>query len=1052
MNINQNKNGFWEFFISHNRFTITILVAAVGLGLFSIIQIPKESNPEVNIPVGTVVTVFPGAGAGEVEELVTNIIEDKILSLEKVKEVVSTSREGLSIIGIEFDAKSDSNQQILDLKDKTDEAKIDLPNEAKDPIVNKVRFSDQPIYTFSMSGPFQVAQLKGFGEDLKDEIERVLGVSKVEIRGGQEREIQVVVDKAKLDRYELGIGQVTNSIRFANADIPTGTIETAEAKYNLRLQGRLLSSDDVKKIPISSTNGSPIFVSDVAQVIDGYQERTNISRLSVDGGQALPSISLSVFKSSGGNILRVVEKVEEKIAQAQEDFLPENIAIEVVRDDAKFIRDDLGNLLINGSQTILIVIFLLFLFLGWREALLAGTAIPLSFLITFIFLSALGLTINFLTLFSLILALGILIDSSIVVVEGTHRHIKSGLPPKDAAILTIRDFKTPLIAGTLTTVFAFVPMLLMSGVMGQFIKHIPITVTIVLLSSLFVSLAIITTLSTRWLKNDRQNNNQNQLPNIQTTRKNGLKKIFAKRHQLLDRFCVRYEKILYNLLHTKSARKKFVIVIVTLFLISLALPLTGILKVKMFPQQDMDFFYIDLKKPPGTLLESTSQIMNQIEEALYTDKRIKSFAVTVGSQAMAGNLGEESAGSHLANIIVNLNEDLKEKSYKIVEQYQQKFNKSIDAEVSVTQLGMGPGEAAPVEIVISGESLNTLDVLGQEFENILKEIKGAVNVQTTIQEPSGEFVIQIDRAKAQLYGVSTVELAQILRTAVSGSTATVIRSNEGEIDVVVKYALNHKISENGKTNIADLSTIESLTIATPKGDIPLGSFTKSELSGVRPSIHHEDGKRVVRVTSFTRSGTQAQEIFNEVEKKMQKLNIPSGYSITMGGEAEDIQQSFNDMFRAMILAVFLIASALILQFNSFRQPLFILTTIPLALIGVFIGLFLMDLPITFPGIIGIVALVGIVVNNAIILIDKINKNRKENMDMETAIIEAGKARMRPIFLTTITTVFGILPVTLSSEMWGPLGFSIIFGLSFSTILTLFVIPMLYRRFARKQLA
>ena len=1043
----KDKKSIWEFFLSHYRFTYIIIAAAISLGLFSLWQIPKESNPEVNVPFATVTTVLPGAAATDVEELVTNVLEDKILSLSEIEEVSSTSREGISLIFVEFSASADADRKVDELKDKVDEAEANLPEETEDPVVTKIRFSDEAIVTFALSGPFPVAQLKQFAEDLKSEIERISGVSRVEIVGGQEREIQVIVQRERLDTFGFGLGQVVNAISQANADIPTGFIETGGANYTLRLQGALQGAADVSHVPIGVVGGTPVFVRDVADVIDGYQERTSISRLSVGGAAPLPSISLNVFKTPGGNIVDVADAVEGVIAKGQQESLPDNIQIEVVQNTADFIRQDLNTLSSSGLQTVLLLMILLLIFLGWREALLASIALPLTFLLTFIFLSAIGSTLNFLSLFALILALGILIDSAIVMVQGMHEQItKQKKSPKEAAFATLRMFHNPLLAGTLTTVFAFAPMLLMSGILGEFVKHIPITIIIVLSSSLFVAFALIPVIGMKWLRPQKEEAERMQ------ERKRGMGRFF-KNVQLADRLAKEYEKLLVSLLESKRNKRRFVVVLVLLFVGSVALPFVGALKINMFPDQEFATFYIDVSKPIGTPLRQTSLVAEQVEDILRQDPRIQSFVVQVGG-ASRTDIVAASSGGNLANIVVNLvpKEDREQKSYEIAEAYQREFTGSIhDAEVSVTSLSGGPPTGAPVLITLKGESLEVLEQMARDFEAMLKEIPGTADIQSSVPESAGEFVLQIDRGKAQLYGVSTVEVARLLRGAISGSTATVIRKGGEEMDVVAKFALNPATVQDGKTNIVDLSSIESLTISTPTGDVPLSAFTKTELQGGRPIISHIDGERVMQVTSQTTGGATAQQIFARLQEKMEAIVVPQGYEVQMGGEVEDIQQSYNDMFRAMILAVFLIGASLVLEFRSFRQPWFILSVIPLSLIGVLPGLVLLGQPLSFPGIIGIVALAGIVVNNAIILLDRTNENRRNGMEIKEAVREAGKSRLQPILLTTITTVVGIIPITLSSELWASLGVSIIFGLSAATVMTLFVVPMLYLRFAEKRL-
>jgi len=601
----------------------------------------------------------------------------------------------------------------------------------------------------------------------------------------------------------------------------------------------------------------------------------------------------------------------------------------------------------------------------------------------------------------------------------------------------------PLIAGTLTTVFAFVPMLLMSGIMGQYMKYIPITVTIVLLSSLFVGLGVVPALGSRRLKISSITDSIQPKKGILGLL-NKLKCIACT--DLFGFLTKKYRKALIRLINNKDKRRKLVITIIILFILSLSLPVTGILKMDMFPSEDNDLFFIEVKKPVNTLLEGTSETIKGIESILLQEPQIKSFAVTVGHALFFGGSGE-----NVAEIVVNLKDDRTERSPDIVEKYQKIFDKLIDAEVSIIQMSSGPPGAAPVDIGTKGDNLKELELFTLELKEILKEIPGVINVQTSIEESKGEFTINLDRTKAQLYGISTLELAQVLRNAVKGTTATTIRYQGDEIDVVVKYALNSNSHNGESTNTATINTLESLTIATPQGDIPLSAFTQTELKASRPSIRHEDGHRSFRLTGYNESDITPGEIVSAFQKEISKLNIPQDMEIVYGGEQEDLQQSYNDLFRAMILAVFLIAGILILQFRSYRQPLFILSTIPLSFIGVFPGLILIGSPLTLPAIIGIVALAGIVVNNGIILVDMINKNRREDMIIAKAIVNACTVRLRPIVLTTITTIVGILPITLSSEIWGGLGFSIIFGLTVSAGFTLFTVPLLYNAFAEKEL-
>ena len=1007
----------------------------IGFGVLSAVQLPKESNPEISVPVAFVSTPFPGASVEEVEELVTNKIEDKISSLDDVEVTRSNSRSGISNITIEFDPNADATEVLADLKDAVDEAKPDLPDNAEDPIVKQVSFDDEPILLLSLAGPYDTAQLKVYAEELKREIERIGNVQDVEIFGGKEREVQVIVDKARLDTFGLPLSAVTQAISQANSDIPIGSIETGGEDYNLRFAGRLSDPKQIEQVPIGSAGGVPVTVSDVALVRDTFSQPGSYSFMSSNGGSIDPAVTLRIFKSPGGDITKLSDSIQQKAAAMAADSFPENVTIEATQDVAQYIKDDLGSLTRNGIATVIIVILLLILFIGWREALMAGFSIPLAFLTSFIGLLALGMTINFMTLFSLILALGILVDSAIVINQGLHKHRKDGKSARQAAIDTIREFQFPLITGTLTTVFAFVPMLLTGGIVGEFIKGIPVTVTLVLVSSLFIALAIVTTVSSQVFKKPTGNGNA--------------RKLLVRR--AFDSLKGWYKTSLRRLLERKKSRSKLKRVLLLLFIITYALPGTGLLKVEMFPSGDIDFFAIDLEKPFGTPLEETRDAIIPIAEEIHKDPRFKSIVVNVGSTLNLEGQGGAS-GAHLAHILVNLADERDEKSPEIVAEYREKFASFNDGTLTVAQQGSGPPGSAPVEIKIAGDDLTELDALSAEFEKLLAGVDGTTNVRNSVVDTNGQFAIHVDRLRAEQYGIDATQLAFTLRNAINGADATEITLDGDDVDVVVKYALNREaLTGDVDTAITDITTIEALTISTPGGEVPVSSVADIRLENSRAGIEHEDGERIVRVNAGTDAETSPLEVFAVVSEQMdQQINVPPGYAVTLGGENEDTQESFADMLRAMILAIILIAGLMVLQFRSYKQALLIVITIPFALIGVFPGLLLMNQPISFPGVIGIVALAGIVVNNAIILIDRINNNRTEGMEIDDAIVEAGNARIEPIILTTITTVFGILPLALTQPIWASLGYAIIYGLLFSTVTTLVVIPLLYKRLMRKK--
>lgn len=1033
--------GFWEFFVKNHRLTKIIVIFIAIFGLLSAAFMVKEAEPEVDIPVMVVATPFPGASAVDVEELVTNPLEESLQSLDEIDEITSSSSTGISSITVTFDVNADLASRLQDVKDKVDEVKIDLPDEAEDPIIQRIRLSDTPILVLSVSGHYDIEQLSKFAKTLKEDIQGVAGVSQVQITGDRESEIRVIVNKAVLDQFGIGISQVTQAIAQANSDIPVGSIQSDTSEYTIQFSGRLENAKDVANIAIAQKEGVPILVNDVAQIVDGLEETNSISQLSLQGESAVPSVSLSILKVGGADALKLIEDVYAQIEQSKGETVPEDVVIYTLTDNADSIRDSLSSLSINGMETVLIVILLLLFFLGWREALLAGLAIPLSFLMAFMIIFGLGYTLNNLILFGLILSLGILVDGAIVVTEAINKNIVQGGDSKQAVIDTIREFQKPLVAGTLTTVFAFLPMLLTSGIIGKYIESIPISVSIVLTSSLFVALALITTLSVNWLKPKTQDDRD--------TRWNRLKK---KRDTFVDDFLERYRATITALIDSKKKQKKFLITLVLLLVASFALPVTGILRVNMFPSVDEDSIFLDIEEPIGTNLSVTEETMSIVENYLYQDDRIESFLINIGAPSTQGTIvGGESRNPHLGGALITLVDESKrkEKSYDIVDQMEVDLNTLVDAQISISQLGVGPESSDPVEIRLFGKDLSLLENTARDISDQLRLIEGTKNVRISQKDTVGEFALHIDRVKARLYGVSTIQVASTLRNAVSGSKATVIRNNGDDTDVIVKYALNSsRLNADYDTAKATLSDIESLTINTPTGEVPLSSFVRTDLQNSTSAIRHKDTVRFMSVTSGLIGDKTAAEVFTEIQDIIEnQLQVDEGIDVTYGGENEDVAESFSDMVRSLIMGLFLIAALLVWQFNSYRQPLFIIITIPLAFIGVFPGLTMLGLNLTFPGVIGVVALAGIVVNNAIILIDRMNESRRSGMDRRQAVIESGIARFTPILLTTITTVAGLLPLALQDEVWGPVAYSIIFGLLFSTVLTLFVVPVLYFRYA-----
>lgn len=1017
---------FWAFFLRRNQFTVLLMVALLAAGTYSLLSIPKESAPEVRIPVGIVSVPFPGASAEDVEQLVTNEIEAAVANLESLDKLQSTSREGLAMVTVQFDASADLDKSIQDLKDAVDSAKPSLPDEANDPIVSEINFSEQPVLIISVTGDYAPAVFTALGEELKDDLQNVAGVSRVDVSGVREREVQVVVEKDKLQQYGINISDVIMAIQSSNASLPVGSITVQDIEYALNFEGDIEETKELDNIAIMTQSGSVVYIRDVAKIVDGLERPTSISRASSNREPSRPSLTLSVFKSSGGNIVRTADAVKERLEELKAEKLAGSDVV-ISLDLGEQVNHDLTELTRVGFETMILVMLSLFLTIGWRESLVAGVSIPLSFLIAFIGLQASGNTINFVSLFALILSIGVLVDSGIVVTEAIHTRIRLYGTKLEAAEASLREYAWPLIAGTLATVAMFAPLFFISGIVGEFIASIPFTLIFVLLASIFVALGLVPLIAIMFTTKE-----SNRLERVQ--------------EEYTHKFQAWYRSQLDALLESRRAQNIFLATIGVGFVLAMLLPITGLLKTTFFPQEDIDFIYAEIETPRGTTLAQTDLAVRQVEEALYGNEDIESFATTVGgSSALTGDT--PSSGANLANITILLKEDREHTSSEVVAALRSAIGTIEGAEVRVQEPNNGPPSGAPVLITFLGDDLDELERVTINAERILASIEGVSDIESSVKDSGLEFELTIDRAKAAALGLSPLTVAQTLRSSVHGVTATTIRDAENDIDIVVKLDLNPVYNDPSETTVVNPDALRTLSIQTPRGPVLLGSVLETSLQRGKSSIRHDDRKRIETVSSLAVGKTPI-EITNEFEQRKDELDMPEGVTMKIGGETEDVNRSFAEMGLAFIAGLVLMIAIMVLQFNSLRHALYLILMVILSLIGVFGGLFITGQTLSFSSVVGIIALAGVIINHAIILTDSIHRliKSRSGMSLKEIVLEASVSRLRPIFLTTITTVVGMIPLAGASALWGPLAFAIMFGLSFSMILTLALIPVLTYRY------
>ena len=1028
-------HSLWLFFLRKREFSVLLMLTLIGLGIYAVMVIPKESAPEVIVPIGIVTTVYPGASASDIEELITNKLEDAIENIDDLENLTSISRDDVSSITAEFNAKADIDKSIQNLKDAVDSAKGELPRDANDPFVSEVNFADQPVLTIAISSDLSPVAFTKLGEDLKDSIGGVSGVADVVVTGTRARQIQVIIREEALRAYNLSVSQITGALSSGNLSVPVGVVSTDGIEYAVRFEGKLVDATDIENLPVGTNNGQTVYVRDVATVNDSVDKESSISRVSVDSAPSENSLTLSVYKKSGLDVTTVTDAVYEKLDELKK---PEQMLagsqVLVIFDLGEQVRKDLSDLVKAGLETVVLVVLCLLLTIGWRESLVAALSIPLSFVIAFIGLYVSGNTINFISLFALILAVGILVDSGIVITEAIHTRMRKLGSAEDAAEKSIKEYAWPLIAGTMTTIAVFAPLFFLSGVTGKFIASIPFTIIFVLLASIFVALGMVPLIAIYLTKNSHSN------------------KFEEKQEEYTERAQAWYRAKLVAFLKNVRAQRLLLWGLFVGLILAFALPVTGALKVIFFPPEDVDYTFIEVETKQGTPVAQTDLVIRAVEEVLYDKDYVESFTTTAGSGSSF--TGSSDAGGRFGNITVSLKPERELTSGEISAELRADFANIKDATVSISELQNGPPTGAPVFIKFMGDDLDDLLLASDNAERLLSSIEGTRDIEASSKSNATEFVLAVDKAKASALGVSPAAIGEILRTAVFGVNATTISRNGEDIDIFVKLDIDKTTTDASATPNVTLDALRNLEVKTFSGTtLPLSSVLTETLAPANVAINHEDKLRLVTVGAYTTGDVVAGEVIAAFKARTNELNLPESVTISYGGEAENVNQSFTEMFIALVVGLLLMLAILVLSFNSIRYSLYLLLAVPYSLIGVFFGLAATGLALSFTSLLGVIALAGVIINHAIILMDSMINHKASAADVTLLdqVADAAVSRFRPIMLTTITTVVGMIPLSRISDFWSPLAFAIMFGLTFAMVLTLILVPTLfYRNELKKQ--
>jgi len=1112
----------------HNKMTVFVLIGMIFIaGIFSYQSMPREAFPEIVVPQIFVSTAYPGNSAIDIEKLITRPLEKEINGISGVDEIISTSIEGFSSIQVKFDFSMSPTEALRKVKDKVDTAKSDkdFPTDLPaDPTVQEMNFAElMPIMNINLSGDFSMDELKKYGEYLEDEIEKVPEISKVDIRGIQDKEMEISVDLYKMEVSQISFNNIAQAIQNENMTVSGGDLLENGLRRNVRIIGEFKSAKEIADIIVKQEHGNIVYLRDIANVNFKEQEKQSYAR---EFSQSV--VMLDVTKRGGENLINASEQIDVIIAKAKENYFPSNLYISKTNDmtnDTKTMVADLENSIVLG---IILVVLVLLFFLGIRNALFVGIAIPLSMFISFIVLSALGVTLNMMVLFSLVIALGMLVDNGIVVVENVYRLLDEGYSKIDAAKYGVGEVAMPIIASTATTLAAFLPLAFWPGMMGEFMRFLPITLIIVLSSSLFVALIINPMLTSVLMKIKEDEVNFKKLlrysaiiffvgviaiisglvtgnkvlnalglflvlagllrvinTKILTPATTWFQQVFLPRLEKI------YEKTLRYSLKGYGPRGflvgAFGLLIISFMLFSVFPP-----KVLFFPDTPPKQVYVYIEYPIGTDIEVTNKLSTEIEDKIqdYLKKYeingdnflITSVIGQVGEGTSDPNRGQQGGTTpNKARITVDFVKFMERNDVHtndVLIEIRSLLQDYPGVNITVDRPSDGPPTGAPINIEVSGEDYNQLLVTSEAIKQFINEanILGIEDLKLDVEQGKPELPIIIDRQKARRLNVSTSQIGDALRTSIFGKEVSTFKGGEDDYPINIrlmdKYRYNKDALINQKITFRNQSDGKIV-------QVPISAIAHAEKSSTFNAVKRKDLKRVITIFSNVLENYNATEVNDQIRKVLEDYNLPENVAVSFTGEQEKQAEEMAFLSKALLIAVFLIFLILVGQFNSTSTPIIISLSVILSLIGVLLGLiaFRMEFVVMMT-MIGIISLAGIVVNNAIVLIDYtiliMRRKRLElGLEEETltkeliyeSIVEGGKTRLRPVLLTAITTILGLLPMaigininfmTLFTEFnpqfyiggenvafWGPMSWTIIFGLTFATFLTLIIVPVMF---------
>ncbi len=996
------------------------MLAVLVLGVISWSQLKVDLFPDITFPVLAVYTIYPGAGPQEVEQYVTKPIEERCGLVKDIKHLSSTSQEGVSVVLLEFDWGTDMDDVAFDTREKVDQVIEQLPDDAKRPVLQK--YDPQtvfPIMTMNVTGMNDLQELRKLTEDVvQPDLEKVEGVAAVDVFGGLEREVQVLVDRDRLAAYGLGVSDIQQAITAENLNVPGGTIEVGQREFTVRTLGEFRRPEDIEDIAIKVVSGVPVRLRDVAEVRDTHKEVRQTARF---GGE--PSVTLVIRKESGANAVQVAHRMR-KAVQELNERLPQGLKVTEAYASADYIESALENMYSVAEEGAILAVIIIFLFLSsGRSTLVIATSIPLSLLVTAVLMRFSDMTLNMVTLGGLTLAIGRIVDDSIVVLENVYRHIEEGENPARAAVAGAGEVGVAIMAATLTTICVFAPLAVVGGLVGVMFSPMAKTVATALLASLVISLTVVPMASSRLLR-----------PRAEGAAGNLLLRVVQQALAAWERAYLRVERT-YGRTVTWCLSNRATVLGLAVGIFIFSLFLAGLVGMEFFPHTDRGEIAMTLQMPVGTNIQTTDAMATEVEDLLLSYPEIIVLSTTVGEAGGGTSSGDVRTASFQARL--KPWRERERSTDDIIAEVRKKFGRRAGVQISF-QSGMGGGQS-PIVITIYGDDLNELARLGDALLPKLKQVNGLVDARLNWERGTPEYQLLIDRQKAGTYGLSTAQIARSVRTLMRGEETTKFRQAGKEYDITVRLPAATR---------QDIEQLKDLVLpGRDDARVPLTQVATIVETMGPTLVSRYERRRSVEIYADKVKERPLDAIVADCDAVLKAVGMPVGYSYEFRGSEEDRRESFSGLFISLGLGILLIYIILASQFESVVQPFIIMLAIPLEVIGVFVALLITGTPISIMVMLGILLLTGIVVSNSILLVHVVNLLRERGFSTREALVRGGELRLRPILMTALATLAAMTPMALAlregSDMWRPLGITVLGGLVSSTFLTLLVVPVAY---------